>query len=126
MATIGLIAEEQATTQVKQVYGEIKQIFGAVPSPFQAMAHNPDYLEAFWQKFKVVMGPGKLDRTTKEVIALAVSATNNCEYCIHAHTAGLKRLGLDDGALLELMAVVQLFNGLNKFLDGLRIAPESK
>lgn len=124
MATIKLIGEAQATGTVKAVYAEIKQAFGIVPSLFRAMAHNPEYLEAAWQKFKVVMGTGQLDRKTKEIIALAVSATNNCEYCIHAHTAGLKRLGMDDGGIVELMAVVELFNGFNKFLDGLRIEPD--
>ncbi len=124
MATIKLIGEAQATGKVKGVYGEMKQTFGMVPSLFQAMAHNPEYLEAAWQKFKVVMSAGQLDRKTKEIIALAVSATNNCEYCIHAHTAGLRRLGLDDAAIVELMAVVELFNGFNKFLDGLRIEPD--
>lgn len=126
MATITLLGEDQATGAVKTVYGEIKQTFGVVPSLFKAMAHNPAYLETTWRKFKVVMGPGQLDRKTKEVIAVAVSATNNCEYCIHAHTAALKRLGMDDTAIVELMAVVELFNGFNKFLDGLQIEPDLK
>jgi AhpD family alkylhydroperoxidase len=67
------------------------------------------------------MGPGKLDRKTKEAIALAVSATNNCEYCINAHTAALRRLGFGDEEITELMAVVDLFNGFNKLLDGLKV-----
>lgn len=126
MPTVELITEEQATGKVKNVYAEIKQMFGAVPSFLQAMAHHPEYLEAWWQKLKVVMAPGKLDRKTKEVIALAVSATNNCEFCIHVHTATLKKLGVDDAGIVELMAVVELFNGLNKFLDGLSIKPDLK
>jgi AhpD family alkylhydroperoxidase len=126
MATIGLIPEGQATGKVKAVYSEIKKTFGTIPSLFKAMAHQPEYLDASWQKLKVVMGPGKLDRKTKEMIAVAVSAANNCEYCVNAHTAALKQLGVTDPEIVELMAVVDLFSGLNKFLDGLRIEPDLK
>ncbi|MBI3609395.1 MAG: carboxymuconolactone decarboxylase family protein [Nitrospirae bacterium] len=72
------------------------------------------------------MGKGKLDPKTKQVIALAVSATNNCEYCIHAHTVVLKQMGYTDEMIVELMAVVDLYNGFNKFLDGLRVEPDLK
>jgi len=126
MATIDLISEEQATGKVKAIYDEIKKTFGVIPSLFKAMAHQPEYLEASWQKLKVVMGPGRLDRKTKEMIAVAVSAANNCEYCVNAHTAALKRLGVTDPEIVELMAVVDLFSGLNKFLDGLRIESDLK
>ncbi|MBI3809039.1 MAG: carboxymuconolactone decarboxylase family protein, partial [Nitrospirae bacterium] len=77
-------------------------------------------------RFKAIMGPGKLDPKTKQVIALAVSATNNCEYCINAHTAGLKGMGFGDPEITELMAVVDMFNGFNKFLDGLRVESDLK
>jgi len=69
----------------------------------------------------VIMGPGKLDRKTKEIIAVAVSTANGCEYCINAHTAVLKKMGLVDTEITELMAVVDLFSGFNKLLDGLRV-----
>ncbi len=126
MATIDLISEEQATGKVKAVYGEIKTTFGVIPSLFKAMAHQPEYLDASWQKVKAVMGPGKLDRKTKELIAVAVSAVNNCAYCVNAHTAALRRLGVGDAEIVELMAVVDLFSGFNKFLDGLRIESDVK
>ena len=71
-------------------------------------------------------GPGKLDPKTKEVIALAVSPPNNCEYCINAHTATLRGMGFGDPEITELMAVVDLFNGFNKFLDGLRVESDLK
>lgn len=123
MATVKLVEEAEATSEVQTIYSEVKQMFGVpfVPNIFKAMANHPGYLEATWARFKVIMGPGKLDPTTKQVIALAVSATNNCEYCINAHTVTLKQMGFDDAALTELMAVVDMFNGFNKFLDGLRV-----
>lgn len=129
MATVTLVEEKSnATGRVKEIYAEIKEVFGTpfVPNLFKAMANHPAYLEATWNRVKVIMGPGKLDRKTKEVIALAVSATNNCEYCIDAHTASLKRLGFGDEELTELMAVVDLFNGFNKFLDGLKVESDFK
>lgn len=128
MATIKYVEESQATGLVKEIFAQIKQAYGMpfVPNLFKAMANWPAYLESFWSRSRVIMGSGQLDRKTKEIIALAVSATNGCEYCINAHTAALKRMGLDDGALTELMAVVDMFNGLNKFLDGLKVDSDIK
>lgn len=128
MATVKLIEEAEATGKTKEVYKEVKKNFGLafVPNIFKAMAHNPSYLEATWNRIKIIMGQGKLDRKTKEIIAVAVSATNNCEYCVNAHTAVLKKLGVKDEEIVEVMAVVDLFNGLNKFLDGLRVESDLK
>ncbi|WP_340124391.1 carboxymuconolactone decarboxylase family protein [Methylobacter svalbardensis] len=123
MANIKLIDESEADESVVAIYNDIKKTFGMdfVPGMFRAMANNPAYLEASWNRYKVIMGPGKLDRKTKEIIAVAVSATNGCEYCINAHTAVLKKMGLGDTEITELMAVVDLFSGFNKLLDGLRV-----
>ncbi|MGR9013773.1 MAG: carboxymuconolactone decarboxylase family protein [Gammaproteobacteria bacterium] len=123
MVNIKLIDESEADEAVSTVYNDIKKTFGMdfVPSMFKAMANNPAYLEASWNRYKVIMGPGTLDRKTKEIIAVAVSTTNGCEYCINAHTAVLKKMGLGDTEITELMAVVDLFSGFNKLLDGLRV-----
>lgn len=128
MAMIALISEQEATDKVKEIYEQIQKAFGLpfVPNLFKAMAHNPDLLEANWTRVGTIMGRGTLDRKTKEMIAVAVSATNNCEYCINAHTAALRRMGMTDAELLELMAVVDLFNGFNKFADGLKIESDLK
>lgn len=82
MTLFRAIPEEEATGKVKAVYEDIKATKGIdfIPKFWQAMAINPDHLESVWQKLKVVMKPGKLDYKTKEIIALAVSITNNCEY----------------------------------------------
>jgi len=83
MASIKMISEEAATGQVKQMYEEIKSQFGIdfVPNLYKVMASKPGYLAANWNKVKTVMiEPGKLDRLTKEIIAVAVSAVNGCEY----------------------------------------------
>lgn len=126
MTPIAQVAEKEASEKVKAIYEEIKKTLGVpgVPNLFTAMGARPDYLEATWNQFKALMGPGELTRREKEMVALAVSATNNCKYCIYAHTASLKGMGLSDTGLLELMAVVGLFNNFNTFLDGLMIEPD--
>ena len=83
MATIGMISEKDATGKVKEIYEDIKGALGIefVPNMYKAMALKPDYLESNWNKIKTVMqGPGKLDKLTKEIIAVAVSATMGCDY----------------------------------------------
>ncbi len=83
MATIKMIPEEKATGKIKDIYEEIKSKLGIdfVPNLYKVMAPNPPYLEANWNKVKAVMiEPSKLDRVTKEIIAVAVSAALGCEY----------------------------------------------
>ena len=83
MAATKMVAEDQATGRVKDIYEEIKGEFGIdfVPNLYKVMAPNPTYLEANWNKVKAVMvEPGRLDRLTREIIAVAVSAVNSCDY----------------------------------------------
>ena len=83
MASVALVAEEEATGKVKALYEEIKAEHGIdfVPNLYRAMASNPDYLEANWRRVKAIMSdPGTLDPMTKEIIAVAVSAVNACDY----------------------------------------------
>ena len=127
MAIVPIITEEQANDQVKSIYEEIKKTFGIpfVPNLFKAMANNPEYLEATWTHFKASMvAAGELTHREKELVAFAVSATNNCEYCIFAHSTALKGFGLSDKGMVELVGVIGLYNNLNKFLDGLMIEPD--
>ena len=78
-------------------------------------------LAVTWEKLKTVMAEGALDRRTKEIIAVAVSATNNCDYCLQSHTDALRSLGLGDAELVELLAVVDFFNGSNAMASGLKV-----
>ena len=82
MASVNLITEEEATGKVKEIFEDIKARLNIdfVPNLFRAMAAKPDFLEASWKKSQTVMGPGKLDTVTKEIIAVAVSAVNGCDY----------------------------------------------
>ena len=85
---------------------------------------HPEHLRLCWTRLKAIMAPGKLDALTKEIIALAVSATNGCVYCINSHTAAVQKLGLDNEGLAEVLAVVGLYNQMNKLADAYQIEPD--
>lgn len=82
---------------------EIGRAFGRVPNLFQAYAKHPPLLDANWNKVKLILLSGKLPRLTKEVIALLVSHDNGCSYCVAAHSAALKHMGLDEQAIREMI-----------------------
>ena len=129
MTSVKLISEEEATGKVKEIFEDIKERLeiGFVPNLYRAMANTPEYLEAQWNKTKVIMQrPGKLDKLTREIIAVAVSAVNGCRYCTKVHTSAARKLGLDDEGITELMTIVDLFSGLNKFADGLQLEMDEK
>ena len=123
MATIKPVEEHEATGLVKEVFEEMKQVRGwdKVPLIWRAMAVRPEYLAANWQRYKAIMLNGSLDIKTKELIALAVSMVNGCSYCIDSHTAAVKRLGVTDEELVEMVGVVDFFCGTNAFSSGLKL-----
>lgn len=125
-ATVRMVEEADASPRVRAVYDDIKATkrIDFVPNFWKTLASHPPLLEETWTRLKGVMAPGRLDALTKEMIALAVSATNGCRYCINSHTAAVKKLGLDDEGLGELMAVVSLFNGTNRLADGFQVEPD--
>jgi uncharacterized peroxidase-related enzyme len=132
VATVVPVAEESATGKVAEIYADIRKTKGLdrVPNFWRVLATNPDHLELVWGRLKAIMHPeacgraAKLSPLTREIIALAVSATNGCSYCINSHTAAVLKLGLDAEALGEVMAVVGLFNSTNAIADGYQIEPD--
>lgn len=126
MSTVKLVDENSCHPKVRAVFADIKATkkIDRVPNIWRALATNPDHLELVWTRLKAIMQPGKLDMLTKEIIALAVSVTNSCNYCINSHTAAVKKLGLDDEGLGEVMAVVGLYNTMNKLADGYQVEPD--
>jgi AhpD family alkylhydroperoxidase len=126
MATVKLVDERTDDPRVRAVFEDIKATkkIDRVPNIWRALATNPDHLELCWSRLKAIMRPGKLDLLTKEIIALAVSATNSCRYCINSHTAAVQKLGLDNEALGELLAVVGLYNQMNKLTDAYQVEPD--
>jgi len=125
-ATVEMVEESQASAEVKAVFDDIKATkdIDFVPNFWKTLASHPPLLQETWSRLKAVMAPGHLDPLTKEMIAVAVSATNGCRYCVNSHTVAVKKLGLSDEALGELMAVVSLFNGTNALADGYQIEPD--
>ncbi len=129
MASVEMIEEEAATGKVKEVYDDIKESLGIdfVPNMYKAMARHPAYLEASWNKISAVMGEQhQLDDLTKAIIALTVSTMNSCSYCMEVYTGAVRKYGLDDDGLTEVAAVIDVFNGLNKFNTGLDIGMDEK
>ena len=126
MSTVKMIEYEEAKGPVKQVYDDImatKKI-QRVPNFWKTIATHPSLLKRVWTDLKDVMAPGRLDPLTKEMLAIAVSATNGCSYCINSHTAAAMKLGMDEEMLGELMAVVGMFNTTNKLADGYQVEPD--
>jgi AhpD family alkylhydroperoxidase len=127
MSTIVKLVDEKTDhPKVRAVFEDIKATkkIDRVPNIWRALATNPDHLELCWTRLKAIMSPGKVDLLTKEIIALAVSVTNSCKYCINSHTAAVQKLGLDNEALGEVLAVVGLFNQMNKLADAYQIEPD--
>ncbi len=132
IATVPPVSEEAATGKVAAVYADIKATkkIDFVPNLWRVLATNPDHLELVWTRLKAIMHPeaagraAKLDPLTREIIALAVSATNGCAYCVNSHTAALRKLGMDMETLGEVLAVVGLFNTTNALADAYQIEPD--
>jgi AhpD family alkylhydroperoxidase len=126
MATVALVDESTSHPKVRAIFEDIKAVkkIDRVPNIWRALATHPDHLELCWTRLKAIMQPGKIDLLTKEIIALAVSVTNGCTYCINSHTAAVKKLGLDDEALGEVLAVVALYNAMNRLADAYQVEPD--
>ena len=123
MTTVKLIEYAQASPEVRAVYDDImatRQV-DWINNFWKALAHHPPTLRRTWESIKQIMAPGALDPLTKEMLYLAVSATNGCRYCIASHTASARKHGLTDAMLGELMAVVGMANETNALADGLQV-----
>jgi len=123
MAVVRLIDYAEATPEVRAVYDDIMRSRGTdrVNNFWRALANDPELLRRTWERVKTVMAPGALDPLTKELVYLAVSATNGCEYCTLSHTAAARAKGMTDAMLFELLAVVGLANETNRLANGLRV-----
>lgn len=128
MPTVRMVEYNEASATVKAVYDDIMAVKGIefVPNFWKTLASHPPQLERIWTALKAVMVPGRLDPLTKELIAVAVSATNGCTYCINSHTLAARKLGMDDEMLSELMSVVGLFNQTNRLADGYQVETDAQ
>ena len=117
------IEEKEATGKVKQIYDEIKKVrqITEIPNFWKSLANNPETLERTWTSLKQVMKKGALDPVVKELIYVAVSITNGCEYCIKSHSLAAKKKGATDEMLNEMIAVVGMANETNKLVEGYQV-----
>jgi AhpD family alkylhydroperoxidase len=122
MALVKLVEYAQASPEVKSVYDDIMQTRGVdwINNFWKVLANDPRELKRVWANVKQVMAPGALDPLVKEMIYVAVSATNGCEYCTYSHSAAARKRGMTDAMFMELLAVVGLANETNRLANGLR------
>src|SRR3989440_7300096 len=120
MATCGLIEYDNASPEVRAVYDDIMSTRNTdwINNFWKALAHDPATLRRTWHSIKEIMAPAALDAVTKEMIYLAVSASNQCGYCIASHTAAARKAGMSDSMLAELMAGVGVANETNRVGSG--------
>ncbi|HXK07701.1 MAG TPA: carboxymuconolactone decarboxylase family protein [Verrucomicrobiae bacterium] len=123
MATLGLIEYSDAPPEVRAVYDDIMETRRTdwINNFWKALAHDPPMLRRTWESIKQIMAPGALDSLTKELLYLAVSASNQCPYCIASHTASARKAGMTDAMFAELMAVVGMANETNRLSAGYQV-----
>ena len=117
------VKENQAKGRVKKVFDDIKKSrkIKSIPNFWKYIANNPDTLERTWKNTKEIMKNGALDSKTKELIYIAVSITNSCEYCIRSHSFAAKKKGATDQMLKEMIDVVGIANQNNKLVESYQV-----
>ncbi|PWK69064.1 carboxymuconolactone decarboxylase family protein [Aminobacter sp. AP02] len=119
---VPLIEYDHASEAVRAIYDDIMAIRKTdwINNFWKVLAHDPALLKRTWESVREVMAPGALNSLTKELIYIAVSATNGCEYCTYSHTAAARGKGMSEAQLMELLAVVGMANETNRLANGLR------
>jgi AhpD family alkylhydroperoxidase len=127
MLPVELIEYENASAEVRSVFDDIMATrkVDKVNNFWKALANHPVTLRRTWESVKQVMAPGVLDPLTKELIYIAVSVTNNCDYCIHSHTKAAQKAGLTEEAFGELLAVIGMASETNRLANGYQIPLDS-
>ena len=117
------INEKKANTKVKKIFNEIKKTrkITKIPNFWKSIAHNPQLLERTWNNLKQIMKDGELDSVTKELIYVAVSITNSCNYCTRSHIFAAKKKGASDQMIKEMIDVVGIANQNNKLVESYQV-----
>ena len=123
MTILKKISEKNATGRVKKIFDTIKKTrkIKKIPNFWKTLAVDPDTLERTWESLQQVMKNGALNSVTKEMIYVAVSMTNSCEYCIRSHTLAARKKGMTDQMLKELIAVVAMANETNRLVESYQV-----
>jgi AhpD family alkylhydroperoxidase len=128
MSIFGLIEYDDASAEVRAIYDDIMATRKTdwINNFWKAIAHDPVLLKRTWEDIKQIMAPGTLDPLTKEMIYVAVSVTNQCEYCIASHTASAIHKGMTDRQFKELMSVVGMANETNRLVAGYQVEVDDR
>jgi AhpD family alkylhydroperoxidase len=128
MTMVPLIEHKDATAEVRAVYDDIMTTRGTdwINNFWKALANDPPTLRRTWESVKQVMAPGALDPLTKELVYLAVSASNGCAYCTASHAAAAKKQGMTPQMFAELLAVVGMANETNALANGYRVPVDAR
>jgi AhpD family alkylhydroperoxidase len=123
MSTVPLVGDADASPEVRAVFDDIRATRKTdfINNFWRALAHHPPTLKRTWESVKQVMAPGALDPLTKELLYIAVSATNGCEYCVRSHTAAARAKGMSEAQLGEVMAIVGMANETNSLATGYQV-----
>ncbi len=123
MATVDLIEYDDASPQVRAIYDDIRRARKTefINNFWKGLVNNPEQLRRTWEGIKEVMAPGALDPLTKELIYIAVSAANKCEYCIHSHTAAARAKGMTEDQYAELLSVIGMAHSTNGLVTTMQI-----
>jgi AhpD family alkylhydroperoxidase len=121
--TMPILSDAELSPEAAAVFADIRAIRKTdfVNNFWRALAHDPVLLKRTWDSIKQVMAPGAIDPLTKEMLYIAVSINNGCEYCIRSHTAAARAKGLTDAQLMELIAVVGMASETNRMVTGLQV-----
>ena len=128
MALYPFVEEAAASAEVRAVYEDIKATRKVdwINNFWKVLANHPASLKQTWESLKAIMAPGALDSRTKEMLYLAVSISNGCDYCTVSHTAAARKAGMTDDMLHELIAVVGMANETNRVVQAYRVEPDPK
>jgi AhpD family alkylhydroperoxidase len=128
MSLFGFIEYSDASPEVRAVYDDIMATrkTDRINNFWKSIAHDPVMLKRTWEDIKQIMAPGALDALTKEMIYVAVSVTNQCEYCIASHTAAAIHKGMSDDQFKELMSVVGMANETNRLVAGYQVEVDDR
>ena len=128
MSVFGLIEYADASPEVRAVYDDIMATRKTdwINNFWKSIAHDPALLKRTWRDVKEIMAPGALDPLTKEMIYVAVSVSNQCDYCIASHSAAARKAGMTDAMFKELMSVVGMANESNRLVAGYQVEIDEK
>ncbi len=123
MSTVKLLTDAELSPEAAAVFADIRAVRKTdfINNFWRALANDPPALKRTWESLKQVMGPGTLDPLTKELIYVAVSMANSCEYCIRSHTAAARTKGMSEAQFMELVSVVAMASETNRMAVALQV-----